>query len=91
VGLITELLEKVAPSPEGAVTITCGPPIMIKFVMLTLKKLGFTTDQMITTLEAKMKCGIGKCGRCNLGEKFVCVDGPVFTYTEISQFLESFV
>jgi sulfhydrogenase subunit gamma (sulfur reductase) len=91
VGLITELLEKVAPSPEDAVTITCGPPIMIKFVMLSLKKLGFTTDQMITTLEAKMKCGIGKCGRCNLGEKFVCVDGPVFTYTEISQFLESFV
>ena len=91
VGLITELLEKVAPSPENAVTITCGPPIMIKFVMLTLKKLGFTAEQMITTLEAKMKCGIGKCGRCNLGEKFVCVDGPVFTYTEISQFLESFV
>jgi sulfhydrogenase subunit gamma (sulfur reductase) len=91
VGLITELLEKVAPSPEDAVTITCGPPIMIKFVMLTLKKLGFTAEQMITTLEAKMKCGIGKCGRCNLGEKFVCVDGPVFTYTEISQFLESFV
>jgi len=91
VGLITELLEKVAPSPENAVTITCGPPIMIKFVMLTLQKLGFTAGQMITTLEAKMKCGIGKCGRCNLGEKFVCVDGPVFTYTEISQFLESFV
>jgi sulfhydrogenase subunit gamma (sulfur reductase) len=91
VGLITELLEKVAPSHENAVTITCGPPIMIKFVMLTLKKLGFTDEQMITTLEAKMKCGIGKCGRCNLGEKFVCVDGPVFTYTEISQFLESFV
>ncbi len=91
VGLITELLEKVAPSPENAVTITCGPPIMIKFVILTLKKLGFTAEQMITTLEAKMKCGIGKCGRCNLGEKFVCVDGPVFTYTEISRFLESFV
>ena len=91
VGLITELLEKVAPSPQNAVTITCGPPIMIKFVMLTLQKLGFTAGQMITTLEAKMKCGIGKCGRCNLGEKFVCVDGPVFTYTEISQFLESFV
>lgn len=91
VGLITELLEKVAPSPENAATITCGPPIMIKFVMLTLSKLGFAAEQMITTLEAKMKCGIGKCGRCNLGEKFVCIDGPVFTYTEISQFLESFV
>jgi len=90
VGLITELLEKVAPAPENAVTITCGPPIMIKNTLLTLKRLGFSPDQMIVTLEAKMKCGIGKCGRCNLGEKFVCTDGPVFSYAEIGQFLESF-
>jgi len=90
VGLITELLEKVAPSPENAVTITCGPPIMIKFTLLTLEKLGFARDQMFVTLEAKMKCGMGKCGRCNLGEKFVCTDGPVFSYAEVSQFLESF-
>jgi len=90
VGLITELLEKVAPSPEDAVTITCGPPIMIRFTMLTLEKLGFTPDQMMITLEAKMKCGMGKCGRCNLGEKFVCTDGPVFSYAEVSKFLESF-
>jgi sulfhydrogenase subunit gamma (sulfur reductase) len=90
VGLITGLLEKVAPSPENAVTITCGPPIMIKFTLLTLEKLGFARDQMFVTLEAKMKCGMGKCGRCNLGEKFVCTDGPVFSYAEVSQFLESF-
>lgn len=90
VGLITELLEKVAPSQENAVTITCGPPIMIKFVLLTLGKLGFTPDQMVVTLEAKMKCGVGKCGRCNLGEKFVCTDGPVFSHAEVSGFLESF-
>jgi len=90
VGLITELLEKVAPAPENAVTITCGPPIMIKNTLLTLKRLGFSPDQMIVTLEAKMKCGIGKCGRCNLGEKFVCTDGPVFSCAEIGQFLESF-
>ena len=90
VGLITELLEKVAPSPENAVTITCGPPVMIKFVMLTLAKLGFSPEQMIMTLEAKMKCGIGKCGRCNLGEKYVCTDGPVFSYAEVRNFLESY-
>ena len=90
VGLITELLDQVAPSPENAVTITCGPPIMIKFTLLTLEKLGFTRDQMIVTLEAKMKCGMGKCGRCNLGEKFVCTDGPVFSYAEVCNFLESF-
>jgi NAD(P)H-flavin reductase len=90
VGLITERLEKVAPSPTNAMTITCGPPIMIKFVMLTLAKLGFAPEQMIMTLEAKMKCGMGKCGRCNLGEKFVCTDGPVFSYAEVRNFLESY-
>jgi NAD(P)H-flavin reductase len=91
VGLITELLQEMAPSPEDAVAIICGPPIMIKFVILMLNKLGFADDQMLMTLEAKMKCGIGKCGRCNMGEKFVCLDGPVFSYTEVSGFLESFV
>jgi NAD(P)H-flavin reductase len=91
VGLITELLEQVAPSAENTVAVICGPPIMIKFVILTLKKLGFADEQMVMTLEAKMKCGIGKCGRCNLGEKFVCLDGPVFSYTDVSAFLESFV
>jgi sulfhydrogenase subunit gamma (sulfur reductase) len=90
-GLITQLLEKVAPSPDNTVTITCGPPIMIKFVTLTLSKLGFTLDQMWTTLEARMHCGIGKCGRCNIGEKLICVDGPVFRQDEVAGFLESFV
>jgi sulfhydrogenase subunit gamma (sulfur reductase) len=91
VGLITQLLEQVNPSPDNAVTITCGPPIMIHFVTLTLKKLGFTLDQMLTTLEARMHCGIGKCGRCNMGEKFICVDGPVFWQSDIAGFLEGFL
>jgi len=91
VGLITKLLEEVDPSPAGAVAITCGPPIMIHFVFLTLAKLGFGPDQMLTTLEARMHCGIGKCGRCNMGEKFVCVDGPVFWQSEIAGFLEGFL
>ncbi len=90
-GLITDLLSQVSPSPENAVAIICGPPIMIKFVILGLDKLGFSDEQMIMTLEAKMKCGIGKCGRCNMGEQFVCLDGPVFSYTQVSGFLESFV
>jgi len=91
VGLITKLLEKEAPSPENAVAIICGPPVMIKFTALTLSKMGFAPQQMIMTLEAKMKCGIGKCGRCNMGDRFVCIHGPVFTYAEVSSFLESFV
>ena len=91
VGLITQLLEAIAPSPENTIAVICGPPIMIKFVVLGLKALGFADEQMIMTLEAKMKCGVGKCGRCNMGEKFVCLDGPVFSYAQVSDFLESFV
>jgi NAD(P)H-flavin reductase len=90
-GLITTLLEKINPSPKGTITVTCGPPIMIKFAMITLEKLGFAPEQNWVTLEAKMKCGIGKCGRCNLGEKFICIDGPVFCFSEVKDFLESFV
>lgn len=88
VGLITELLEQVNPPAQDVVSVTCGPPVMIHFAFLTLQKLGFLPDQMLTTLEARMHCGIGKCGRCNLGEKFVCVDGPVFWAHEIAEFLE---
>lgn len=90
VGLITQMLAKVAPSPDNAVAITCGPPIMIKFVLKELAKLNFQPGQIITTLESKMKCGLGKCGRCNVGEKYICVDGPVFRYDQIQGFLEEF-
>jgi NAD(P)H-flavin reductase len=77
------VLEKVNPSPENAVVITCGPPIMIKFVILSLTKMGFAPGQIITTLEMKMKCGLGKCGRCNIGPAYVCKHGPVFSYEEL--------
>jgi len=92
IGLITQLLERVAPSPENSVTITCGPPIMIHFVNRVLvEKLGFMPEQNYVTLEARMHCGIGKCGRCNLGTKLICVDGPVFTMAEVGALLESFL
>ena len=92
VGLITQLLEKVAPSPRNAITITCGPPIMIHFVNRVLvEKLNFLPEQNYVTLEARMHCGIGKCGRCNLGTKLICVDGPVFTMAEVGSLLESFL
>jgi len=84
VGVITTLLEDVAPSPRNAVSMTCGPPIMIHFVVPTLEKLGFEPGQIVVSLEAKMKCGIGKCGRCNLGAQYICLDGPVFTYAHLS-------
>jgi len=76
VGLVPVVLEQVAPSPDNTVAIVCGPPIMIRFTFPVLEKLGFTPEQMITTLEKRMKCGIGKCGRCNIGTVYVCRDGP---------------
>ncbi|MDR2050386.1 MAG: FAD/NAD(P)-binding protein [Deltaproteobacteria bacterium] len=83
VGLIPNVLTEMAPSPENAVAVTCGPPIMIKFTLQALGKLGFKPEQILTTLEKRMKCGIGICGRCNIGEKYVCIDGPVFTYAQL--------
>lgn len=83
VALVPHFLEQVRPEPEGKVAITCGPPIMIKFTLESLKKLGFADEQIVTTLELKMQCGIGKCGRCNIGSRYVCLDGPVFTLAQL--------
>jgi sulfhydrogenase subunit gamma (sulfur reductase) len=88
VALVPEVVKELAPSPDNAIAIICGPPIMIRFTLAGLRDLGFKDNQIITTLEAKMKCGLGKCARCNIGEKYVCQDGPVFTLEQISHFLE---
>jgi NAD(P)H-flavin reductase len=85
VGLIPNVLTELGPSPDNAVAVTCGPPIMIKFVLQALKKLGFKDEQIVTTLEKRMKCGIGICGRCNIGDKYVCIDGPVFTQAQLNE------
>lgn len=63
----------------------CGPPIMIKFTLAALIELGFNKTQVFTTMELRMKCGIGKCGRCNIGDKYVCKDGPVFRCDELDE------
>ncbi|MCD6567345.1 MAG: FAD/NAD(P)-binding protein [Dehalococcoidia bacterium] len=89
IGLVPNVLGEVAPAADNAVAIVCGPPIMIRFTFPALEKLGFTPEQMITTLEKRMKCGIGKCGRCNIGNLYVCRDGPVFTYSQIKDFVSS--
>jgi sulfhydrogenase subunit gamma (sulfur reductase) len=83
VGFVPSYLMDLKPNPEGAVAITCGPPIMIKFVLKNLNELGFTDEQIYTTLEMRMKCGIGKCGRCNIGQYYVCTDGPVFSNAQL--------
>lgn len=85
IGFVPAVLAEEAPSPENTVAITCGPPAMIKFVLKELKKLGFKDENVITTLERRMKCGIGLCGRCNIGHKYICVDGPVFSLAELKK------
>ncbi len=82
-GLVPNVLKQVAPSAENAIALVCGPPIMLKFTHPVLAALGFRPEQVFLSLENRMKCGIGKCGRCNIGPKYVCRDGPVFSYQEL--------
>jgi NAD(P)H-flavin reductase len=88
IGFVPTVLNEVAPSPDDTVAITCGPPIMIKFVLQNLAKLKFRNEDVITTLERRMKCGIGLCGRCNIGSKYVCKDGPVFSLAQLKELPE---
>lgn len=88
VGVVTTLFSKTTISPENCVAFVCGPPIMFRFVIKELKERGFEDEQIVSTLERYMKCGVGKCGHCCISHKYVCVDGPVFTYDEIKDLQE---
>jgi len=83
VGFVPSVVEKIAPECENTVAIVCGPPIMIKFTLPVLEKLGFKHENIYTTLENRMKCGVGKCGHCMVGSNYVCKDGPVYRYDEL--------
>jgi len=84
-GFVPAVCKEVAPSSENAVTVICGPPIMIRFTLPVFFDLGFSRENIYTSLEMRMKCGIGKCGRCNVGHKYVCKDGPVFSLAELDK------
>lgn len=90
IGFVPTILNEISPLPDTAVAITCGPPIMIKYVLQNLEKLGFKPNQIVTTLENRMKCGLGKCGRCNVGHTYVCIDGPVFTAGQLAELPDDF-
>jgi sulfhydrogenase subunit gamma (sulfur reductase) len=90
IGFVPTIVEKVAPKSKDTVAVICGPPIMIKFTTPVLEKLGFSDESIITTLENRMKCGIGKCGRCNIGNTYVCKDGPVFNYKQLKTLPQEF-
>ncbi len=85
VGMIPNVLREIAPKADNCVAVLCGPPIMIKFTLMALDELGFSHENVYTTLEKRMKCGIGICGRCGIGGKYVCLDGPVFSQKELDE------
>ena len=85
IGFVPSVLEKMKPDPENTIAVICGPPIMIKFTFPVLDKLGFKPENIYTTLENRMKCGVGKCGRCNVGKVYVCKDGPVFSRVQLEE------
>lgn len=84
VGFVPNYVKELNPDVRKTV-LMCGPPIMIKFTLAGLKELGFQDTQVYTTMELRMKCGIGKCGRCNIGSKYVCKDGPVFRFDQLAE------
>ncbi len=83
VGVVPNVVRTLTPSAENAFAVVCGPPIMMKFTLPVLKELGFDDENILFSLEMRMKCGIGKCGRCNVGRRYVCADGPVFSQSEL--------
>ena len=85
VGFVPTVTKEVCPPPENTAAIICGPPIMIKFTQPVLEEAGYSHDDIIMSLENRMKCGLGICGRCNVGPEYVCKDGPVFTLTQLNQ------
>lgn len=88
VGFVPAVTKKVAPNPKDTWAVVCGPPAMIKYTLPVLLELGFAPERIYTSLERRMKCGIGKCGRCNVGPKYVCTDGPVFSYAQLLELPE---
>ncbi len=88
VGLPTKFIEEPKLDPKDKIAIICGPPIMIKFTIQSLEKLGFTHDQIYISHERRMKCGVGMCGHCMISGVYVCKDGPVFRYDKIKDLRE---
>jgi len=85
VGFVPAVTKEKIESSENAIAIVCGPPVMIKFTQPVLEELGFPPERIILSLEMRMKCGIGICGRCNIGDKYVCKDGPVFSLAQLKE------
>jgi sulfhydrogenase subunit gamma (sulfur reductase) len=83
VGVVTTLIPKIECDLSKSIFLVCGPPVMYKFVLLSLKKENVPSENIYVNLERRMKCGVGKCGHCQINDKYVCIDGPVFRYSDL--------
>lgn len=84
VGVVTTLIPKIETKLESAVITVCGPPVMYKFVLMALQEYDVQHENIFLNLERKMKCGVGKCGHCQINNLYVCIDGPVFRYSDLN-------
>ena len=82
-GVVTTLIPKIENELKDAAVLICGPPIMYKFVLMSLKEHEVSSDRIYLNLERKMKCGVGKCGHCQINNYYVCIDGPVFCQADL--------
>lgn len=89
VGVITTLFPKITVDPRNTVAVTCGPPIMYRFVLMEMLGKGLSESQIYLSLERRMKCGVGKCGHCQINDLYCCQEGPVFTYAQIKNVPEA--
>ena len=88
-GVITTLIPKIEIDTEETRAIVCGPPIMYKFVIMELEVRGLGADGIYISLERRMKCGVGKCGHCQINGLYTCIDGPVFNYADVAEAQEA--
>ena len=89
VGVVTTLIPKIEAEIADAYIFICGPPIMYKFVLMALAEVAVPKERIFVNLERKMKCGVGKCGHCQMNDKYACVDGPVFRYSDLNSVPEA--
>ena len=89
VGVVTSLIPQIKQELENAVVPICGPPIMYKFVLMALAEYGLSPEDIYLNLERKMKCGVGKCGHCQINDMYCCMDGPVLKYSDLAAIPEA--
>jgi sulfhydrogenase subunit gamma (sulfur reductase) len=89
VGVITTLIPGVRIDAQNTIAVTVGPPVMYRFVLIELLTKGICEANIWLSLERRMKCGIGKCGHCQINQLYTCIDGPCFPYTKIKRVEEA--